>query len=162
MNVVTTTGRGTAEKVDISPENEAVSPIAITSCREREGESIHVALPEVATVLTSGFWSIFPPLLVQCFPDELVRVCDRSIRWLDGPQPPKTYRIKGLWERYQTAPIRFLDRLVPDQSTKAWLFVALCIVWLSAFIPILHRSVPPSKIGGRVTPLNLACVSRLW
>ncbi|KAL1971019.1 hypothetical protein VTN77DRAFT_2853 [Rasamsonia byssochlamydoides] len=82
--------------------------------------------------------------------------------WIRGPQSPRKYRIEPFFPRFQTAPIRLVDRFLPTRSSRVWALVAFHALWALIFLTILHRSVTGLDIPGYGKPVRLSCGSRLW
>ena len=86
---------------------------------------------------------------------------DRAVAWLEGPSPPRPYRIKPLFERLQTLPLYILDKIVPSKWQKYPPIAGICFLWLLMFVSILHRSNAgnPTTLDGL---LRASCISTLW
>ncbi|KAF2455619.1 hypothetical protein BDY21DRAFT_289516 [Lineolata rhizophorae] len=95
-------------------------------------------------------------------PPRLRKVWGAVVRWVEGPQPPRPYRIEPFFPRIQTAPLRLLDRFFPKRKYKLWLLVAFYACWLAAFASVLHASAFASDIPGYGAPVRLSCAARFW
>ncbi|KAK2766034.1 hypothetical protein FQN54_007549 [Arachnomyces sp. PD_36] len=83
-------------------------------------------------------------------------------RWARGPNPPRPYKIEPYFSRFQTAPIRLLERRLPRRSSKIWSLLLFLWLWVLIFASTLYKSVGSAEIPGYGSPVRLSCVSRLW
>ena len=81
-------------------------------------------------------------------------------RWFRGPQPPRIYRIKPLFEPIQTFPARFIGRL-PKIVRFGLLFVIVAL-WIVLFAVVLSKRGFPTNFLGYGAPVRLSCTNRLW
>ncbi len=95
-------------------------------------------------------------------PPRLRQLCSTSSSWIKGPQPPRPYKIKPIFERAQTAPMRLLHRWVPQRHQRVLLLASYFVLWLLCLIVALHTSASKPEIGGYGPPIRLSCISRLW
>lgn len=82
--------------------------------------------------------------------------------WAKGPSPPRPYKIEPFLPKFQTAPIRFLDKRLPRRRSKIWLLLLFVFFWILIFASILYKSAASEDIPGYGPPIKLSCVSRLW
>ncbi|KIW65126.1 hypothetical protein PV04_07409 [Phialophora macrospora] len=83
------------------------------------------------------------------------------IRWLNGPDPPRTYRIQSS-EWLQAACDRLLDKCCPRAWLKLSLLLLLYVLWAGMFISALPASVGGGNDSDVDRPARLSCTSRLW
>ena len=76
--------------------------------------------------------------------------------WIQGPSRPRTYKITPLFERWQTAPGRIIDRYFPRRKQKIFLLLAVLGFWGSVFIYVVDSSVRSDDV------LKISCSTRLW
>src|SRR6266498_3188641 len=63
---------------------------------------------------------------------------DSTIRWVQGPHPPRPYTIERSFPQFQTTPIRLLDKYLRKQSHRMWSFGVLYLIWFIMFFFILR------------------------
>lgn len=76
--------------------------------------------------------------------------------WIQGPSHPRTYKITPLFERWQTAPGRIIDRYFPRKKRKILLLLAVLGFWGFVFISVVDSSVRSDDV------LKISCSTRLW
>ncbi|KKA19137.1 hypothetical protein T310_6901 [Rasamsonia emersonii CBS 393.64] len=129
----------------------------------RSSESLHSAPSDSLELLDYG--SPDAGLLGQTGPSTSSRrkgCWGSCAAWLSGPQPPRQYRIEPFFPRFQTAPLRLVDRFLPTRSSRVWALVAFHALWALIFLSILHRSVTGPDIPGYGSPVRLSCGAQLW
>ncbi|KAK3696341.1 hypothetical protein LTR37_018006 [Vermiconidia calcicola] len=94
-------------------------------------------------------------------PPGLLKACAATVRWVKGPQPPRTYTITPIFPTVQHAPLALLDRYAPKKIQRFWLLIALYACWLFAFSIILWQSASSAQIDGKM-PIRLGCAARYW
>ncbi|KAF2683460.1 hypothetical protein K458DRAFT_305534 [Lentithecium fluviatile CBS 122367] len=93
-------------------------------------------------------------------PPPLSRAGYKVAQWVRGPQPPKEYRIKPLFESVQTFPIRLLGRL--PRLARICVYICAFMLWIIVFGVLLRKFGLPNDFVGFGTPVRLSCVARLW
>lgn len=101
-------------------------------------------------------WSNFEARL----PAPVARASRKTVGWLKGPEPPKTYQITPVLERFQTLPVRTLARL--PRWARAGIFLAAFVLWAVLFAVILTNFSTPTNFAGYGAPVALSCVTSLW
>lgn len=84
------------------------------------------------------------------------------VAWAQGPSPPHKYRVTPWLRRWQTAPVRLVDRYCPTKKAKIALLLAVVITWFVIFLSILHSSVNGIAVPGYGKPIKLSCRDNLW
>ncbi|KAI5924129.1 LCCL domain-containing protein [Camillea tinctor] len=84
------------------------------------------------------------------------------VRWIKGPQTPKTWKIEPLFPVIQHAPINLLNRFLPNQRPRFWLFIAYFAAWILAFSLVLWRGQTASDIDGFGQPSVISCGTTFW
>lgn len=87
---------------------------------------------------------------------------DGVIAWAKGPEPPHKYRITPWLRRWQTAPIRLIDRKFRTKKAKILLLLSVVTTWFVIFLSILHSSVNGIDVPGYGKPVKLSCTDNLW
>ena len=85
--------------------------------------------------------------------------------WAKGPPNPQDYKIKPLLPVVQQAPIRLLDRYLPEPRFRKWriaLFYFWLGLWLMAFALIMRRGLIASEIEGFGAPADISCGTTYW
>lgn len=83
-------------------------------------------------------------------------------RWVQGPRPPRPYKIDPVFPRVQTTLLVFLQKYFPKRRQKFWLLGSFFLLWVFVFLGVLSRSILGCQIPGYETPVRLSCVSRFW
>ena len=83
-------------------------------------------------------------------------------RWVQGPRPPRPYKIDPVLPRVQTILLAFLQKIFPKRRQQFWLLGAIFLLWVFVFLGIMSRSILGCRIPGHETPARLSCVSRFW
>lgn len=100
--------------------------------------------------------------VAERIPPRLKKVWRVTVKWVKGPQPPRTYTITPLFPKVQHAPIALLDRYAPKKTQRFWLLVATYFCWLLAFSLVLRKSSFSAQIPGYGSPMRLGCQARYW
>jgi hypothetical protein len=103
-----------------------------------------------------GHWQK-PPF----FSPQVMRAWSATKKWVIGPQPPRPWRVVGIFEEYQTIPVQVIDQLCPKKKQKIGLLGLFYFVWLLTFSLVLKKSAFAAKVDG-VSPINIGCLSRFW
>jgi hypothetical protein len=93
-------------------------------------------------------------------PAPISRTAHRVTQWVRGPQPPKEYRIKPLFENVQTFPVRLLARL--PRLARICAFIGAFMLWIVLFGVLISSFGLPDDFAGFGAPVRLSCVARLW
>lgn len=97
---------------------------------------------------------------VEKVPTPIARWTRKAVEWTKGPQPPRIYQIKPLFERVQTSHIRIFARI--PKSLRIALFLSAFVLWVVLFGVVISNFSLPGNVAGFGAPVRLACVSRLW
>ena len=101
-------------------------------------------------------------ILHRYIPPRVKRAWRASVKWCNGPDPPRPWKIQPVFEHVQTAPIRLLDALCPKAVYKFWLLMAFYATWLLVFGLVLWRSAFAADVPGFGAPVNIGCGARFW
>ena len=92
-----------------------------------------------------------------------IRNAGRSVAsWSKGPDPPQIQKITPIFPSIQEAPIRLVDRYLPNRKQKAALLAFFFFTWILTFSLILHHSATSGNIEGYGTPQNIWCGASYW
>lgn len=100
--------------------------------------------------------------LAEKIPDKIKDAWETTVKWVKGPQPPKTYTITPILPVVQHVPINLLDRYAPKRVHRFCLLVLLYASWLLVLSLMLWRSSFAAQIPGYGTPIRLGCAARYW
>lgn len=100
--------------------------------------------------------------LHRYIPPRVRRAWRASVKWCNGPDPPRPWKIHPFFESVQTAPIRLLDALCPKPVYKFWLLMAFYATWLLVFSLLLWKSAFTADVPGFGSPVNVGCGARFW
>lgn len=95
-------------------------------------------------------------------PLPLRKAARRTVTWVEGPQPPTELKIKPLLPFVQEAPIRFMDKYVPNKKHRCALLVFLYFCWFLTWSLVLRHSSGSGYIPGYGKPQDVWCGYRLW
>ncbi|KAH7135129.1 hypothetical protein B0J11DRAFT_153523 [Dendryphion nanum] len=95
-------------------------------------------------------------------PPRLQRLWNKTKIWVQGPQPPRPWKINPIFPRIQYAPIQFLHNYFPKRKHKVTLLIFFYICWLLSFSLVLHRSAFAADIPGYGSPVRVRCTDRFW
>jgi hypothetical protein len=93
-------------------------------------------------------------------PQRVAKPLRKAIDWIKGPQTPRTYAIKPLFEPVQTYSARLLARL--PKAVRFGLLFLTFFLWVALFGVILSKFGFPKDIAGYGAPVRLSCINRLW
>ena len=93
-------------------------------------------------------------------PAPLSRAAHKVAQWARGPQPPKEYHIKPLFEQVQIFPIRLLARL--PRLARICIFICAFMLWIVLFGVLISKFAFPDNFEGFGAPVRLSCVARPW
>jgi hypothetical protein len=99
---------------------------------------------------------------LDLLPTRLRRAWSATARWVRGPQPPRPWRITPYAERWQTLPVRALDRFFPKRKHRAALLIGFYAAWLLTFSLLLKKSAFAEEMEGYGAPVNIGCLARFW
>ncbi|KAF7520454.1 hypothetical protein G7054_g12754 [Neopestalotiopsis clavispora] len=85
-----------------------------------------------------------------------------AARWSKGPREPKVYKIKPLFPTVQEAPLVLLDKYLPKQKHRAWLFIGYVAIWILTFCLVMRSGLKASEIANYGTPSDIACGTTYW
>lgn len=88
------------------------------------------------------------------------RFISKAAEWIRGPNPP-TDGFKPLFPGLQSWPADTFQRIVKHRSRQILALVVYLLVWLVAFIVVVHYSQFAGSIEG-LTPARLSCSTALW
>jgi hypothetical protein len=92
-----------------------------------------------------------------------LRKTGRSIAtWVKGPQPPRVLKIEPIFPKVQQAPIRLLDRYLPNKKQRVLLLIALYAAWFLTWSLMLKHHSTAGFIKGYGKPVNLWCGASFW
>lgn len=124
--------------------------------------------PEDAVVIDSAEASdgVYPPQqschTSRYVPLRLQRAWISMKTWVEGPQPPRPWKIHPFLPKIQTAPIRFIDALFPKRKHKVGLLIMFYAAWILSFGLVLHRSAFTADVPGYGAPVRIGCTDRFW
>ena len=85
-----------------------------------------------------------------------------TANWVKGPQPPRDLHITPWLPGVQEAPIRLLDRYVPQKRYRVLLLLLLYASWLLTWSVMLWHNSTSGYIKGYGQPANLWCGASFW
>ena len=73
------------------------------------------------------------PSTRNIFTAPVERILRALVDWSKGPQPPRLYSIKAIFEGLQIAPVLYLHRCT-SKRFRLWLLMFLCVLWALTFL----------------------------
>lgn len=98
----------------------------------------------------------------QRIPDGVQRKFGAAARWLRGPDPVRTWKIRPLFPRVQHLPLRLVDRLLPRQWHRATALLVFYVCWIATFGAVMHKSSAVDAIDGQGSPFLVGCGASFW
>lgn len=87
---------------------------------------------------------------------------DGLVAWCKGPDPPHIHRVTPWFPKWQTAPARLVERLLPGTRMKIAALLGGLLFWFVIFFSSLKSSVAGQEVPGYGQPVKLSCHARLW
>ena len=100
--------------------------------------------------------------LKQRIPNGVQRRSGAAVRWLRGPEPTTTWKIRPLLPRVQHLPLRLVDKLLPRQWQRAVALLVFYVCWIATFGAVMHESSAVDEVDGQGSPLLVGCGSSFW
>jgi hypothetical protein len=85
-----------------------------------------------------------------------------TAKWIKGPIPPHELRIKPLVPQIQEAPLRLMDRYLPEHRHRICLLIAFYAVWFLTWSLMLNHNSTAGHIEGYGKPTNIWCGASFW
>ncbi|KAI0376145.1 LCCL domain-containing protein [Hypomontagnella monticulosa] len=85
-----------------------------------------------------------------------------AFKWMKGPQNPKDFKIQPLFPVVQEAPLRLLDRFLPNRKHQILLYMFYIAVWIITFSIVMWRGQVASEIPVYGTPTDISCGTTYW
>lgn len=98
----------------------------------------------------------------QRIPNGVRRRYATSAKWLQGPEPPRMWKIRPLLPRVQHLPLRLVDRLLPRQWQRGIVLSVFYVCWIVTFGAVMHKSSAVEDIGGQGSPFLVGCGGSFW
>lgn len=139
----------------------AITPSA-SSLSSPEGPRSKAATPTVRRSLevedvvprhSRGAFAL-PRALEEKVPRSVLRWSRKTADWVRGPPDAQLHRIKPLWERWQTLPVRTLARL--PRGLRWAVYAVACVLWVVIFAVVVNNYSLPRQV------VSLGCVASLW
>jgi hypothetical protein len=134
--------------------------------RDDDNASVHST--ESAVLIANSdasdeeYYAQEPYYASKYIPPRLQRAWNKVVVWTKGPQPPRPWRIRPYFAKFQTAPIRFLNSYFPKRKHKVALLVFFHACWLLSFGLVLYRSAFAADLPGYGSPVRIRCTDRFW
>ena len=92
-----------------------------------------------------------------------LRKAGRAVaKWVKGPQPPVELKINPFFPKLQAAPVRLLDRYLPQRKQRILLLLLLYAAWALTWSLMLKHHSTAGYIKGYGKPSNLWCGASFW
>ncbi|KAI1414476.1 hypothetical protein F5Y13DRAFT_158630 [Hypoxylon sp. FL1857] len=85
-----------------------------------------------------------------------------AYRWMKGPQNPKTWKIEPILPVVQHAPLRLLDKFLPNRTHQILLYMGYVAIWVLTFAIVLWRGQVASEIANYGMPTDIGCGVAYW
>jgi hypothetical protein len=95
-------------------------------------------------------------------PRSLQKVSSAVAKWVNGPQPPRPWKISPIFPSIQEAPLRLLDKYAPERWQRFCLLIALYFFYILAFVLVLHKSAFAADVPGYGSPVRISCGASFW
>ncbi|KAL7625732.1 hypothetical protein AAE478_004955 [Parahypoxylon ruwenzoriense] len=85
-----------------------------------------------------------------------------AINWMKGPQNPKVWRIQPLFPVVQHAPLRLLDKCLPNRNHQIFLYMSYVAVWIITFAMVMWKGQAASEVASYGVPTDIGCGVAYW
>ncbi|KAI1772984.1 hypothetical protein F4818DRAFT_130118 [Hypoxylon cercidicola] len=69
-----------------------------------------------------------------------------GIKWVKGPQNPKTWKLQTYFPVVQEAPLRLLDKYLPNKTHQIMLYMVYVAIWIITFSIVMWRGQAASEV----------------
>ncbi|KAB5550948.1 hypothetical protein GE09DRAFT_155815 [Coniochaeta sp. 2T2.1] len=90
------------------------------------------------------------------------RTAKTVARWARGPTVPRVYKITPLFPTVQHAPLRLVDRFIPERKHRLWLVFGYFAVWIVAYALVMRQGLKATEIEGWGVPAQIGCGNTYW
>lgn len=90
------------------------------------------------------------------------RLVGAVVRWVEGPSTPRIWKIEPFYPAVQRAPLRLLDRILPNRTHRMWLFFGYFAAWILTFALVYWQGQLASEIQGWGEPAEIGCGATYW
>ncbi|KAK7726454.1 hypothetical protein SLS63_007614 [Diaporthe eres] len=104
----------------------------------------------------------FVEALKQRIPTGVRRRSGAAVRWLRGPEPTRTWKIRPLLPRVQQVPLRLVDKLLPRLWQRAIALLVFYVCWIATFGAVMHKSSAVDEVDGQGSPILIGCGGSFW
>ncbi|KAI2466544.1 hypothetical protein F4781DRAFT_351416 [Annulohypoxylon bovei var. microspora] len=85
-----------------------------------------------------------------------------TFKWMRGPQNPKVWKIEPLFPIVQHAPLRLLDKFLPNRKHQILLYMGYVAVWIITFVLVIWRGQVASEVATYGMPTDIGCGVAYW
>ncbi|KAI0099556.1 hypothetical protein F4776DRAFT_658346 [Hypoxylon sp. NC0597] len=85
-----------------------------------------------------------------------------AYKWMKGPQNPKVWKIEPIFPVVQHAPLRLLDKFLPNRTHQILLYMGYVAVWVLTFSIVMWRGQVASEIANYGMPTDISCGVAYW
>lgn len=104
----------------------------------------------------------FVEALKRRIPNGVQRRSGATVRWLRGPEPTRTWKIRPLLPRVQQLPLRLVDKLLPRLWQRAIALLVFYVCWIATFGAVMHKSSAVDEVDGQGSPFLVGCGASFW
>jgi len=141
----------TASSSSASQTSGTVEEIAV---RDEDSDS---SPPTPRFLQDEGSWKRW-----KWIPYPVRRTCKVVAKWARGPANPRRYTITPLFPNIQQAPLRALDRYIPQRKHRLWLLFAYFAVWIVSYALVMRQGLKATEIGDWGAPADIGCGNTYW
>ncbi|KAI1214703.1 uncharacterized protein F4807DRAFT_6737 [Annulohypoxylon truncatum] len=85
-----------------------------------------------------------------------------AFKWMKGPQNPKVWKIEPFFPVVQHAPLRLLDKFLPNRKHQILLYMGYVAVWIITFALVMWRGQVASEVATYGMPTDISCGVAYW
>ncbi|KAI1135633.1 hypothetical protein F5Y05DRAFT_166902 [Hypoxylon sp. FL0543] len=85
-----------------------------------------------------------------------------AYKWMKGPQNPKTWKIDPIFPVVQHAPLRLLDKFLPNRTHQILLYMGYVAIWVLTFAIVLWQGQVASEVANYGMPTDIGCGVAYW
>lgn len=96
------------------------------------------------------------------FPPTVQKTSNTVWTYMNGPDPPRIWKIRPILPRLQQFPLRLVDRICPRRWQRILALFIFCVCWIATFGAVLHKSSVADVVDGYGQPILIQCGSTFW
>lgn len=104
----------------------------------------------------------FTEALKRRIPNGVRTKSGAALRWLEGPEPTRAWKIRPWLPSVQHLPLRLVDKLLPRRWQRAVALLVFYVCWIATFGAVMHESSAVGEVDGQGAPFLVGCGASFW